>query len=196
VEKGRFFDNHEPSHWSRLVRAARLDAGLYEELEHDRAQTRPAIGVVVLASFLQAAATWAASHLPHTYYAVPSGRPLAYALLEATGSVLGFFVGAAVIYLVGTHVFKGTAEYGQIVRTMGFAYAPMLLTVLYVIPYLGLLIIATAYFWAFIATIVAVREALDLPTGRSLATVLFALVLYSIAFVLVAGNGSYYFGAH
>src|SRR3990172_9467888 len=94
----------------RMIRAARLETQVYEEVEHDSSATGQAILVVVLG-------------------AVAAGIGLLYGRVDAfiAGILLGLVgwaVYAFVAYWVGTNLFKGPhteATWGQLLRTLGFA---------------------------------------------------------------------------
>jgi len=67
--------------------------------------------------------------------------------------------------LIGTKLFGGEATLQEMLRLIGFAYAPQLLGI---IPCVGGLIGAI---WSLIASFFAIREGLDLDTGKTLLTV-------------------------
>lgn len=134
----------------RLLRAARLDARLYEEVEADTGATPQALLVVVLASVAAG---------------VGAGRgSLGGLVIGALGALVGWVVWAYLIYLIGARLFPepGTrADHGELLRTIGFANAPGLIRVLGVVPGLRELAFFAAGLWVLATTVVAVRQALD-----------------------------------
>lgn len=155
----------------RAVRAARLDVSLYEEVEHDRSYTQEAFLIVIIVSVLGAIGTWVG----------PDDRNLVTILLNmAVSGLLGWVIWAAVTLVVGTRVFGGTADYGEMLRVLGYAQAPLALAI---IPFIGALV---GGIWAIVSGVVAVRQGLDLSTGQAVATVLIG-VLAIIATVIVIG---------
>src|SRR5207237_7188479 len=90
--------------------------------------------------------------------------------------LLGWLVWSYVMYFVGTRVFHGTATYGELLRTLGFANSPGVLLILRFVPVLGGLIALIVGIWRVIAGFIAVREALDLDTGTTVATVVVGIV--------------------
>lgn len=161
---------------NRLVRAAKLDARLYEEVEADRDATRQAVAVVVLASV---AAGLGAS------------RTLGGIVISAVIALIAWIVWAYLIYWIGTRLFpepQTRADLGELLRTIGFANAPGLIRVLGAIPPLREIVFFTAGIWVLVATVIAVRQALDYrgtlravgvcAVGWVIQMVLLALVLF------------------
>ncbi len=142
----------------RMLRAARLDASLYEEVEHDTTVTRQAALVVVIASIATGIGNLDTGGLP----GLVRGSILA---------LLGWAFWSWIIYLVGTRLLaepQTEADYGQLLRTIGFASAPGVINVLGIVPILGGLAMLVAQVWTIAATVVAVRQALDYRgTGRA-----------------------------
>ncbi len=162
---------------NRVAGALKLRVATYEEVEHDVTATSQAAAVVALAS-------------------VASGIG-GYWLLGVLGiirgaiiALLGWVVGAAVLWFIGTKLIRGKhteADIGQLLRTVGFAGAPGLLRVLGVLPGLGLMTSLIAGVWTLVATVVAVRAALDYDDYlKPILVCLIALVAYFIVGALLA----------
>jgi hypothetical protein len=79
-------------------------------------------------------------------------------------------VWAGITWLIGTRLLGGTATWGELLRTIGFAQTPRLLSILAFIPVLGWLIRAVVAIWLLLAGIIAIRQALDFGTGKALLT--------------------------
>ena len=160
----------------RMIGAARLDVRTYEEVERDTSATQQALIVVILASV--------ASGLG----ALDDGG------MGLVGGVIAGIVGwavlAAICYFVGTRLL-GTentqADWGQLARTLGFAYTPNLLLILGFIPVVDILVAIVVFFWGIAATIIALRQALDFSTGRAVATAIISWVVSGIALYSVIG---------
>ncbi len=135
---------------SRLLRAARLDAKLFEEVEHDTQATAQAAGVVVLSALAAGAGSGA--------------RGFGELLLGTAAALVSWFVWAYLAYWIGTRLLPEPttrASHGELLRTVGFASAPGLIRVLGVVaPLRGLVFLAAAV-WMLVATVIAVRQALD-----------------------------------
>ncbi len=140
----------------RMIGAAMLDVPTYEEVEHDADATMQAAGVVVIVAVC--AALGGAAHGEGGVI----GRPIA--------SLLGWLVWSGVTYFIGTRLFEGVATWGEMLRTIGFAHSPGVLFLAGVVPILGGFASAAAGIWMLIAGIVAIRQALDVSTGKALMT--------------------------
>jgi hypothetical protein len=137
--------------FKRVIRAMKLEAALYEEVETDRGATAQAIGVVLLSGIAAGIGS--------------SGRGLTGSLIVLTTmSVLAWVAWAWVTYVVGTKVLPGSrteADVGQVLRTVGFSSAPGVIQILGVIPVLAEVAFFVAGVWMLVAMVIAVRQALD-----------------------------------
>lgn len=164
----------------RMIGAATLNVQTYEEVEHDQSATGQAAGVVVMVAIASAIGSYGMGGM--------SG-----ALSQLVGALIGWVVWAAITLLIGTKVFGGTADMGEMLRTLGFAQAIGVIKVLGIIPILGWIAALVAGIWMLVCGVVAVRQALDFTTGKAIGTVLLGwLAMMAIAVVLagvVAGFG-------
>ncbi len=172
--------------FDRMVRAAGLDASLYEEVEADDAATTQALIVVVLSSICSGIGT-AVHRSLMGHGPIGVGVGLFGGLLSA---IIVWFVWSFITYFVGTKVFAGSASYGELLRTIGFANSPGVLLILSFIPVLGGLISFAVWVWNLVAMVVAVRQALDFDTGKAIFTCIVgwivALMLLVIIGVIIA----------
>jgi hypothetical protein len=164
----------------RMLRACRLEAALFEEVEAERRSIGQATLVVLLAAGAGALGSWIA------------GRPAERLALDGLEPVV-FWLGASLFsYMAGATFLRGPhtrTDYAEVLRTTGFAFAPGLLRVLGAVPAIdvagfGLPPVALVDFWVFVAAVVAVRQALDFSTLRAIAT--FG-VAYLLLWLLLAG---------
>lgn len=162
----------------RMIRAARLDVNLYEEVEANPALTQEAITVVVIIAVLNMIGSIIASFIGPTTIFV--------AILGGVWALIGFFIWAWLAYFIGTRVFGGTADYGELIRTLGYAYTPNILGVLSFIPCLGVLLGLVGAIWALVAMVVAVRQALDFDTTKAILTVVVGFIVYLIGAFIIA----------
>jgi hypothetical protein len=164
----------------RMLRAARLDPHLYEEVEAEPRSLGQAFVVVALASAAGALGSWLGGH-PPLRQALEALEPLV------------FWLGASLFtYMVGATFFRAIhtqTDYAEVLRTTGFAFTPGLLRVLGGLPPVDLAglrlppsLIADA--WIALASIIAVRQALDFGTWRAIGT--FG-VAYLLLWLLLAG---------
>jgi hypothetical protein len=93
------------------------------------------------------------------------------------GVLLGWLLWSVVTWFVGTRFFKGEADLGQMLRVIGFAYTPMVLSI---IPCVGGLI---GIIWAIAAGFIAIRQGLDLDDMKAFLTV----VVGALAYIALTG---------
>jgi hypothetical protein len=156
---------------SRAVGAAKLDLTVYEEVEADNTATGQAAGVVLVSAIAQAIGS--------------SDAGVLNMIGTMIGAILGWLIWSGVTYLIGAKVFNGTATWGELLRTLGFAQAIGVFYVLGVIPAVGDLLRFVIAVWILVAGIIAIRQALDITTGKAIAVALLgwlALVLPALLF--------------
>ena len=139
------------SYTNRIIRAAKLDANLYEEVEADKGALGQAIGVVILSSI--------AAGLGSIAVAGISGI-----LLGTISALVGWLIWAYLAYVIGTKVLpvpETKADYGELLRTTGFSSSPGLIRVLGIIPGLAGIVFLVAGIWMLVAMVIAIRQALD-----------------------------------
>nr|HID58741.1 hypothetical protein [Desulfobacterales bacterium] len=135
----------------RIIRAAKLDVHLYEEVEADTEATGQAMGVVVLSSIAGGVGS------------IGTGG-LGGVLMGTIAALTGWCIWAYLTYLIGTKLLpepQTKADYGELLRTIGFSSSPGLVRVLGIIPGLAGLVFLVASVWMLVAMVIAVRQALD-----------------------------------
>jgi len=157
---------------SRMLRAAKLEAALYEEVEHDTGATGQAALVVVITSVLAGVGTGATGGITG-------------AVVGVIAALLGWAVYAWITFFVGTKLLGGRADWGEVARGLGFASAPRALLILAFIPVLGALLGFAVAIWVLVATVVALREALDFSTARAIGTAVIGWLVQLIVLALV-----------
>ena len=105
-------------------------------------------------------------------------------------AVLGWLAWALVTYIIGAKVFGGTATYGEMLRTLGFAQSPNVLLIftgiLGGIPLLGGLLRLALLIWVLLAGLIAIRQALDVGTGKAVLTAILGWIVMAIIVGIVA----------
>jgi hypothetical protein len=102
-------------------------------------------------------------------------------------AIIGWLVWSGVTYLIGTMFFGGTADWGELLRTLGFAQAPGVFYILGIIPILGGLVRLAVLIWVLVAGIVAIRQALDVSTGKAVLTAIVGWLALTIPMLLLGG---------
>jgi len=134
-----------------MLRAAKLDIGLYEEVEADKSALGQAMGVVVLSAVAAGIG------------GVERGG-LGGILIGTILALISWYVWAYLVFLIGTKLLpepQTRADHNELLRTIGFASSPGLIRVLGIIPGLRNLVFPVAAIWMLVAMIIAVRQALD-----------------------------------
>ena len=163
----------------RIIRAAKLDVNLYEEVEADKTAMGQAMGVVVLSSIAAGIGTIARGGLGGIF-------------MGTIAALIGWYVWAYLTYYIGTKWLpepQTKADLGELLRTIGFSSSPGLIRILGIIPGLGGFVFFAASIWMLVAMVIAVRQALDYKsTGRAVGVcvigwtiqILILVVLFSI----------------
>lgn len=151
----------------RLLGAATFSVPIYEEVEHDTEATLQAAGVVGIVAIASA---------------IGGLHQGAGGLLAGVfGAYLGWGLWSGTVYLVGVQLFEGTADWGELLRTIGFAQAPGILLVLGVLPRVGALLHIAVLLWMVGTVLIAIRQALDFNTLRATFATLAGFVPYMLA---------------
>ncbi len=160
----------------RMIRAAKFDVNLYEEVEADKDAMSQAMGVVVLSSL--AAGVGSIGTLG-----------LGGILLGTLAALGGWYIWAWLTYFIGTRFLaepQTEADLGQLLRTTGFSSSPGLIRVLGIIPGLGTVVFAVASIWMLVAMVIAVRQALDYTsTFRAVGVCVIGWIIQTVILVLL-----------
>jgi len=166
----------------RMMRAAKLDVHLYEEVEADTTAMGQAIGVVVLSSVAAG-------------IAAVSETGVGGIVIGTIAALVGWFVWAFLTYFIGTKILpeaQTSADLGELLRTIGFSSSPGVIRVLGIIPGLFWISSLVGSIWMLIAMVIAVRQALDYSsTLRAVGVCVIGWLVYAlIAGLMMAILGS------
>lgn len=140
-----------------------LDAMTFEDIEADTSANGQALLVVIAASV--AAGLGAGMRLGVTGL-----------LRETVGALAGWVMWAAVTWVIGSKLLpepQTRTDMGELLRVIGYAYAPNLFGFFAFIPALGVVVSTIVACWLLATTIVAVRQALDYVSTVRAAGVVF-----------------------
>ncbi len=161
----------------RMLRAAKLDVDLYEEVEADRDATVQAMTVVVLAAVAAGIGS------------LGSGSVSSIVTVTLI-ALVSWLVWAFLTYIIGTRLLpepQTSADYGELLRTIGFASAPGVIRVLGIVPGIGFLVFLVAGIWMLVAMVIAVRQALDYTsTMRAVGVCLIGWLVQAVILILAA----------
>jgi hypothetical protein len=154
----------------RIMGVFMLNANTFEEIEHDTSATGQAAIVVTIVALLSAIGSGIGASLnPEA-----GGSFIGSFIIAVVATYIGWVLWSGITYLVGTMLFEGQADMGEMLRVIGFAFAPQ---VIGIIPFIGPCI---GLIWTLLAVFVAVRQGLDLTTGKAIATILIGFVVYLV----------------
>lgn len=160
----------------RIIRAAKLDVHLYEEVEADKGAMGQAMGVVVLSSIAAGVGSFAR---------VGIGGILVGTVI----ALIGWYIWAYLTYFIGTKLLpepQTKADHGELLRTIGFSSSPGLIRVLGIIPGLAGLVFLVASIWMLVAMVIAVRQALDYKsTLRAIGVCMIGWIIQAVILTLM-----------
>ena len=159
------------STFDRMKRAAMLDVNVYEEVEADKSATGQAAAVVAMVAVAQAIGS--------------AGEGATGILGGLVAAMLGWFMWSGVTYLIGDKLLGGTATWGELLRTIGFAQSPGVLAVLAILPVVGGVIRLILAIWILVAGIIAIRQALDFSTGKAVLTAVIGWLALAIPMMMI-----------
>jgi hypothetical protein len=151
----------------RMIRAVRLDADLYETVEHDASYTREAAIIVVIVAVLNG--------IGGTF--VADNKIGALIALIIVG-ILGWVLWAAIADFIGRTFFQATSDIGEMLRVIGYAQSVLVLSL---IPLVGFI----AFIWSLVCLVVALRHGLDITTGKAIVVGIIGWLLVAIASAIV-----------
>lgn len=176
----------------RMIRAAKLDADLYEEVEADKEAITQSLMVVLLISVI------------HGILSLASGGGLVGLVSGTILSVILWFFWVYIVFVVGTRWFPESqtrSDIGELLRTTGFAASPRILAIIGLVlnaktmALLGLVLT----FWTIAAMVVAVRQAMDYEsenrflhftnngTERALLVCAVSWIILMVVFMVIGG---------
>lgn len=163
------FSSERRGFWERFYGALTLDAAVFDEVEHDPESMWQAAAVVALGAVAESIG-----------YPVGAGG--------LVSGFVGWGVATAVIWIIGVKILEHTSDFAELLRTLGFASAPKVLLVFGAIlgPFSGLLWLFVL-FVVVVAFVIAVRQALDVPTNRALSICVVAAILNLIPSLFIGG---------
>ncbi len=155
----------------RMIRAAKLDVTLYEEVEADTTAMGQAMAVVILSSMAAGIGSMG----------IGGFKGMITLTLMALAA---WYLWAYITYFVGTKLLpepQTQSSPQELLRTIGFSSSPGILRILGVLPGLGSLVLIITGAWMLVAMVVAVRQALDYrSTARAVAVCVIGWVLQTL----------------
>lgn len=135
----------------RIIKSALLDPNIYEEVEADKESMGQAAIVVILSSVAAGIGSIGTNGI-------------AGLVFVTVIALIGWLVWAFLTFYIGTKLLpepQTKSDYGELLRTIGFASSPGLIRVLGIIPWIGTIVFVIGGIWMLVAMVIAVRQALD-----------------------------------
>lgn len=162
----------------RIIGAARLNIKIYEEVEADKSAIWQAMGVIILSSVAAGIGL------------VTKGGSIGI-IKGALGALLSWLIWSYITYLIGTKVMpepQTRANYGELLRTIGFSTSPGLIRVIGIIPAFTGIVFMISSIWMLASMVVAVRQALDYTsTIRAVCVCIIGWIVQALFFIILFG---------
>lgn len=153
------------------MRVSKLELPVYRNIETDSKATTEAaivVGVVAVATAIGS---------------LGGDDRVLNLIVGLIGTFLSWVIFAAMTYFFGRNVFGVPASEVSVeglMRTQGYAQAPGILGVLGFIPVLGWIAVIVGGIWALVTAIIAIRESLNIGTGRAIIIGIIAAIATAI----------------
>lgn len=178
---------------NRIVRLARLDTTVFDEVKDDEKELVPAVVIVAVSAFIAGIGAWL-----WLLMVKPDGLDIDYGnvivkiwLLGTVFAVVLWGVWAAVTYFFLVQVFKEQADIQALLRTMGYAAFPLSASILLLlggIDGLGLPIgIAAVVLW-FVMTTYAVQATTSAPSNSVVMSNAVGFLVFAVVLGLIGAQ--------
>ncbi len=162
--------------WRRIIRAAKLETSLYEEIEKDPGSLSQAMIVVVLSAVAAGIGSISKIGIQGIFIGALTG-------------LIGWYVWAMLIYLIGTRLLPESQTHsnlGELLRTIGFSSSPGLIRIFGIVDVFQRLIFSLAAAWMLVAMVIAVKCALDYKsTWRAVGVCLIGWVIQIVLLLIL-----------
>ena len=163
---------------NRAMRAALLDRELFREVEEDTSLNREALMIVIVASIASGIAAFITS-----LFRQRIGTAVLGLLIPSAVGIANYYIWAYVTQFIALNLYESETDLGELLRVLGYASVPRLLSLLGFIPCLGPVLSFAGGIWALAAGFIGIREALDLDTTDTVVTV----ILGWLAIMIIGG---------
>lgn len=175
---------------ARLLRLAKLDTTVFDEVRLDPAATLPSIAVVILSTAIAGIGGW-------MWWIVKgygdSGKLFMHSVI--IGTFLSFalwIVWLLIAYVILTQVFNEDADWQQMLRTMGMAAVPLTLSVAMFIPGIDFGIGLASIVLFFGLTTIAIQATTPANPARVLVANLAGFTIWSIVLGLLVTDSNFF----
>lgn len=174
---------------NRLVRLAKLDTTVFDEVRDDAAELVPALIIAGVSAMLAGlgAFLWFQFNIDEPKFYGADNPFLNTFILGGIFMAAMYAVWILIAYVVIVQVYKATADLQSLFRTMGYAGAAMALSVLMFIPFLYPIFAIVPLMLLFVLSIYAVQSASNAESTQVVmanlaGSTVFVLILSAVAF--------------
>lgn len=152
----------------RIFRAIKLDKTLFAEVASDKKLFTESLAIVLITAVLASVGSM-----------INADKPIVTFVTQFINSIVfGWLLWSVIAYFIGKVFFDGDSSIEEMLRTLGFASAPRLLSLFTFIPCVGWLIALAGSLLSLIAGIIAIRESMEFSTEKALITAMIGFVLF------------------
>jgi hypothetical protein len=177
-----------------LVRLARLDLTVFDDVKDEAAATAPALAVMVVASFAAGLGSWlwwAVQDFP----LVSDKNGEAFFKTFILGGILQaalWFVWVYIAAMLLSRVFGAGADLNRMMRTMGLAFAPMIITILMIVDILAVPFAVIAVGTTLLLSNSAMQAASDAEPQQVIVSNLAGFAVFAIVLGILANVAQIY----
>jgi hypothetical protein len=173
-----------------LLRLAKLDLTVFDDVKDDVSATVPTLAVAVVASFLSGLGSW----LWWTFEDLPDSGQV---LIKSTilGSILQLGVWFLWVYIAAMILSRGlgvAADLNRIIRTMALAFAPMAIAVLMLIAFLAIPFGVIAVGATFLLSYAALQSATDAQPQKVMLANLVGFIVFAVVLGILSNISEVY----
>jgi len=170
---------------NRIMRLAKLDTTVFDEVRDDQRELVPALVIAAVAAFLGGLGTFL------WWQIVPSGKPestfLNTFILGSIFLAVVYGVAILVTYVVLAQMYKVQADLQAMLRTCGYAAAPLALIVLMLFPVIYPVFAIVPFAMLFVMMIYAVQSATGADSNQVVMSCLIGFTVMVLVLGLIAG---------
>lgn len=179
---------------NRILRLARLDTTVFDEVRDDANELIPAIVIAAVSALLAGLGAMLFYQVNDVFSSeAPDGLILRTFIMG--GIFLGLLYGVWILitYVFLVQVYKASADLQSLVRTMGYASFPMALSLLMFIPVLGPVFAIVPIGLLFVMSIYATQSVTNADSGQVVTAnaIGFAVMVLVLGIVATSGDSPY-----
>lgn len=172
----------------RLLRLVRLDTSVFDEVRQDPSATLPAVLVAVVSTVLAGLGGWLWWWIQD--YEDKGELFMKSVILGSLFSIALWIVWLLVTWVILTQLFREDADWQQMLRTMGMASIPLVISVVMFIPGLDFGIALASVALYFGLTTIAVQSVTPADPARVLVANLAGFAIWAIVLGLLVTSDS------